>query len=347
MPKGSFKNKVKASLLILALLAGIACYVFYRAFYYPSIRFAEKSRLIYIHTGWNFEQVKEMLKDKGIISSPDAFDMIARIKGYGSHVKPGRYRVMNHTSNAQLVNLLLSGKQEPETISLFNIRTKKELLDILALKIEADSAQLARSLDNDNLKKYGFTSENVLAMFLPGTYPILWTDTPEQFLQLMHNNYEAFWTPERRKKAAAIPLTPLQVTILASIVQAEQSQYNGEKAIIAGLYINRLKRGMPLQSDPTLIYARGDFSIMRVLNGDKEIASPYNTYLHTGLPPGPIDMPSVSSLDAVLNYEKNNYIYMCAETDFSGRHHFSATLNEQEQYAARYQKALNKRGVVR
>lgn len=347
MAKSSLKKKIAAFLLVIFLVAGVGFYIFYRAFYYPSIRFGEKSRLIYIRSGWNYPQVKDMLVEKGIVRSPEAFDLIARLKKYGAHVKPGRYRVMNRTSNVQLVNLLLSGRQEPETISLYNIRACKELMDILALKTESDSSAIARSFSDKNLKKYGFTRESVLAMFLPGTYPMLWTDTPDEFLQAMHNVYEDFWTPARRKKAAAIPLPPLQVSVLASIVQAEQSHYDDEKAIIAGLYLNRLKKGMPLQSDPTLIYARGDFSILRVLDGDKKLNSPYNTYMHAGLPPGPIDMPSVSSLEAVLNYQKNDYFYMCAEADLSGRHHFSTTLKEQEQYAARYQKALNKRDIVR
>ncbi len=340
-------KKVAAFLLVIVLTGGVACYIFYRAFYYPSIRFHEKSRLIYIHTDWNYPQVRDMLVQKGIVSSPEFFDLIARIKNYSNHIKPGRYRVMNHTSNLQLVNLLLSGRQEPETVSLYNIRTIKELKDILGLKLESDSAIIASSFSDKNLKQYGFTNENALAMFLPGTYPLLWTDTPDAFLKSMHTIYENFWSPERRKKAAAMQLTPLQVSVLASIVQAEQSQYDGEKSIIAGLYLNRLKKDMPLQSDPTLIYARGDFSILRVLDGDKRINSPYNTYLHTGLPPGPIDMPSVSSLDATLNYNKNDYLYMCAENDFSGRHHFSTSLKEQEQYATRYRKALNQRQIVR
>lgn len=347
MSKGSFNKKIRIFLLGLLLLAGVGCYIFYRAFYYPSIRFGEKSRLVYIHSGWNFSQVKEMLVEKGIVKTPEAFDLISRLKKYDNCIKPGRYRIMNHSSNLQLVNLLRSGKQEPETISLYNIRTKKELLDILALKIEADSTAIARCFSDGNLKKYGFTGQDILAMFLSGTYPLLWTDSPEVFLQSMHKVYEDFWTPERRKRAAAIPLSPLQVSILASIVQAEQSQHDDEKAIIAGLYLNRLKIGMALQSDPTLIYACGNFSILRVLDCDKKINSPYNTYMYAGLPPGPILMPSVSSLDAVLNYRKNDYYYMCAEPDFSGRHHFSTTLKEQEQYADRYRKALTKRDIVR
>jgi UPF0755 protein len=345
--KGSLKKKIMAVLLVLCLIAGVAGYVFYRAFYYPGIRFSEKSKLIYIHTGWNFDQVEEMLETKHILRSPAGFKLLAGLKKYKTDVKPGRYRVMSGMSNAQLINLLASGKQEPESISLFNIRVKKDLIDILIAKMEADSSVINQSFSDAAIKKYGFTSTTILAMFIPGTYQMLWTDTPESFLDEMHKNYEDFWTAERRKQAAAIPLSPLQVSVLASIVQAEQSVFEDEKPVIAGLYINRLKKDIPLQSDPTLIYARGDFSIMRVRNGDKEINSPYNTYMHAGLPPGPINMPTTSSLDAVLHYQKNDYIYMCAECDFSGRTHFCTTLKEQEEYASKYQKALNKRDIVR
>jgi UPF0755 protein len=197
------------------------------------------------------------------------------------------------------------------------------------------------------LKQFGVNPTNVLAIFIPGTYKMYWTDSPEMFITQMDSDYKRFWTKENRTKAAGAGLSPMQVTILASIVQAEQGLYMDEKPIIAGLYINRLRIGMALQSDPTLVYARGDFSIERVREGDKEVNSPYNTYLHNGLPPGPINMPEPSSIDAVLNYNHNDYLYMCAEADGSGRHHFSKTLEEQNKYAELYRKYLNKKQIER
>lgn len=337
-----------AALLIVGVAIGIAAYIFYRAFYYPSIRFSEKSRIVYIHTGWNISDVENMLEKKHIIRSSRSFMFLARIKHYSGHIKPGRYRILNRMNNMQLVNLLNSGKQEPETVSIHNIRTIQELAGLMANKIEADSVTILKAItDKQTMKKYGFNLQTISAMFIPGTYPLLWTDTPEDFITEMHTDYENFWTPERRKLAAAIPLTPLQVSTLASIVQAEQSVYEDEKPIIAGLYINRLKKNIPLQCDPTLIFARGDFSILRVRAGDKEIDSPYNTYMHTGLPPGPINMPEPSSLDAVLHYTKSDYLYMCAEADLSGRTHFTSSFKEQQEYATKYQEALNKRGIER
>jgi UPF0755 protein len=345
---GGFKQKILSILLILFVVFGIGLYTFYRFFYSHSVRLEEKSKLIYVHTGWGFEEVEKMLEEKHIITNAKAFKLVAGLKGYKEHVIPGRYRAVNGMSNVQLVNLLASGKQEPQTINLFNIRTKYDLTGILANKIEEDSMDVVKHFnDSKYVKKFGFNTDNFIAMFIPGTYQLLWTDPSDKFISQMHDNYEAFWTSDRRKAAAEIGLSPLQVSILASIVQAEQSLYNDEKKVIAGLYINRLHMGMPLQSDPTLIFARGDFSIMRVREGDKRVESPYNTYTHTGLPPGPINMPDASSIDAVLHYDKNDYTYMCAEADFSGRHHFCSTLKEQNEYADKYRKALNARQIIR
>ena len=317
-------------------------------FFSPNVKLEEKSKLIYIHTGWNFGQVEQMLTEKHIIGSTLGFKLFSKYKKYDESVLPGRYRVLNGMNNAQLVNMLVNGRQEQESISLHNIIFKGDLAGIVGSKMESDSAQVMSCLNNGPfLKQFAVNPTDVLVIFIPGTYKMYWTDSPEMFTTQMDSAYKRFWTKERREKAAAAGLSPLQVSILASIVQSEQSLYIDEKPIIAGLYINRLHLGMALQSDPTLVYARGDFSIERVLEGDKEQNSPYNTYKHVGLPPGPINMPEPSSIDAVLNYDKNNYLYMVAESNGSGRHHFSATLAEQNKYAAKYRKYLNKRGVER
>jgi len=320
----------------------------YELVFASNIKLEEKSKLIYIHTGWSFTQVKQMLQEKHIIEHAIGFELFSKYKKYDEAVLPGRYRVINGMSNAALVNMLLSGKQEQESISLHNIVFKGDLAGIVGSKMESDSAQVMSCLNNGPfLKQFGVNPTNVLVIFVPGTYKIYWTDSPEMFVTQMDTAYKRFWTKERREKALEAGLSPLQVTILASIVQAEQSRYMDEKPMIAGLYINRLRIGMPLQSDPTLVYARGDFSIERVREGDKEQDSPYNTYKRSGLPPGPINMPEPSSIDAVLNYDKSNYLYMVAEADGSGRHHFSSTLAEQNKYAAKYRQYLNKRGIER
>jgi len=329
-------------------IAAIGLAVAYQLFFSAGVKIAEKSKLIYIHTGWNFDQVKQMLEEKHIISHALGFSIFSKYKKYDEAIIPGRYRVLNGMTNAELVNMLVKGKQEPVSISLHNIIFKGDLAGIIGSKMESDSATVMESLNNASyLKQFGVNPTNVLAIFIPGTYKMYWTDSPEMFITQMDSNYKKFWTKENRIKASKAGLSPMQVTILASIVQAEQCLYMDEKPIIAGLYINRLKRGMPLQSDPTLVYARGDFSIKRVREGDKEVESPYNTYKHVGLPPGPINMPEPSSIDAVLNYNVNDYIYMVAEADGSGRHHFSKTLDEQNKFAAKYREYLNKKQIER
>jgi UPF0755 protein len=339
---------MKKIIIGLILIAAIALAAAYTLFFSPNIKLDEKSKLIYIHTGWNYDQVANMLVEKHIISHKLGFTLFSKYKKYDESVIPGRYRVLNGMNNAELVNMLVRGRQEPVSISLHNIIFKGDLAGIVGSKMESDSAKVMESLNNAAfLKQFGVNPTNVLAIFIPGTYKMYWTDSPEMFITQMDSAYKKFWTKENRAKAAKAGLNPMQVTILASIVQAEQCKYMDEKPIIAGLYINRLKRGMPLQSDPTLVYARGDFSIERVRNGDKEQDSPYNTYKHTGLPPGPINMPEPSSIDAVLNYNANDYIYMVAEADGTGRHHFSKTLDEQNKYAAMYRKYLNKKQIER
>lgn len=332
----------------ILLLALIGTGIGYELVFASNIKLEEKSKLIYIHTGWSFTQVKQMLQEKHIIEHAIGFELFSKYKKYDEAVLPGRYRVINGMSNAALVNMLLSGKQEQESISLHNIVFKGDLAGIVGSKTESDSTQVMSCLNNGPfLKQFGVNPTNVLVIFVPGTYKMYWTDSPEMFVTQMDTAYKRFWTKERREKALEAGLSPLQVTILASIVQAEQSRYMDEKPVIAGLYINRLRIGMPLQSDPTLVYARGNFSIERVREGDKEQDSPYNTYKRSGLPPGPINMPEPSSIDAVLNYDKSNYLYMVAEADGSGRHHFSSTLAEQNKYAAKYRQYLNKRGIER
>jgi UPF0755 protein len=339
---------MKKLIIGVVCIAAIGLGVSYELFFSPGVKLDEKSKLIYIHTGWNFEQVKQMLEEKHIITHSLGFTLFSKYKKYDEAVIPGRYRVLNGMNNAELVNMLVRGRQEPVSISLHNIIFKGDLAGIMGSKMESDSAKVMESLNNAAfLKPFGVSPTNVLAIFIPGTYKMYWTDSPEMFITQMDSAYKKFWTKENRAKAAKAGLSPMQVTILASIVQAEQCLYMDEKPIIAGLYINRLKRGMPLQSDPTLVYARGDFSIERVRNGDKEVESPYNTYKHVGLPPGPINMPEPSSIDAVLNYNVNDYIYMCAEADGTGRHHFSKTLDEQNKYAEMYRKYLNKKQIER
>ena len=345
-----FKKILLWLLLIILLTAGAAAYIGYRMIFLPNVSLGEKkSEIVLIPTGSNFEDVIRILSGANILKNKISFIRLAKLKKYKDNVKPGRYRIFDSINNNQLINILRTGMQEPVTVTFTNIRTKDQLVSRICKKLEADSIELRALLSNDKYLKdnFGFKGETILAMFIPNSYEFKWNTSAKQFVERMQTEYKKFWTPERRQKAKAINLTQIQVSILASIVQSEQLQFPDERPTIAGLYLNRLKIGMCLQSDPTIIYAIGDFSINRVLDKDKEFSSPYNTYKCSGLPPGPIYIPEISSLEAVLNYQKNDFLYMCAKEDFSGRHNFAKILAEHNRNAEKYRKALNKNKIVR
>ncbi len=282
-----------------------------------------------------------------ILKDLESFLWVANKKNY-KNIRSGRYEIKSGMSNNELVNMLRSGHQKPIKLTFNNIRTKQELASKVSQKLELDSIELMVLLNNNQfLTPFKFSNITIISMFIPNTYEFYWNISAEAFFKKMNKEYEKFWTKERLEKAEKIKMSPIEVSTLASIVQAEQSIHNDEKAKVAGLYINRLKKGMLLQSDPTVVYAIGDFSIRRVLNRDKEIDSPYNTYKYTGLPPSPINLPEISSIDAVLNYANHNYIFMCAKEDFSGYHNFSKTTHQHMIYARRYQRALNKKKIYR
>jgi UPF0755 protein len=226
-----------------------------------------------------------------------------------------------------------------------NIRTKQELADRIGEQIEASSFTILNLLnDNDYIKSIGFNSYNVLSMFVPNTYELYWNTSADKFLQRMKKEYDKFWTPDKLLKARNMKFTPVQVSIMASIVQQESIKED-EKPTIAGVYMNRYHKNWKLEADPTLVYALGDFSVNRILNVYKTIDSPYNTYMYAGLPPGPICLPTISSINAVLNYVRHDYFYFCAKDDFSGYHAFAATYAQHQLNARRFQQALNRRGI--
>jgi len=348
--KGSFIKKVILSVLLLILIIGaVTGYWAYKMIFQSNVFLGEKkSEFIYIHTGADFNEVLNALNKEHILINPASFERLAELKKYTNKIRPGKYRVKANVSNNELLNLLRAGMQEPVQLNLNNIRTKQQLISRVARNLEVDSLAISKYLNDDHFlsEKYGLRSETALSLFLPNTYEFYWNTSADEFLTRMAKEYKSFWTDERKAKAKQIGFKQTEVSILASIVQAEQSRFNDEKGIITGLYANRLRVGMPLQSDPTVIYAIGDFNIARVLNKDKEVDSPYNTYKHNGLPPGPIGLPETSSLDAVLNYQKNDYLYMCAKEDFSGRHNFSKTLEQHNVFANKYRQALTKLKIM-
>ncbi len=336
-------KKIFISLVLLALLGAFT--VWYIAFKPNIKRSSPPWTYLYVHTGTTFDEFYEYLVQKNLLRNPKTFLITAKLKRF-KKPRPGRYLILRNYSNNQIINKIRSGIQEPINLVIPSLRTKEQLAGWVARDLEPTKGEILHYLNDDNfLKQFGFSSQDVLAMFIPNTYQFYWNTSASAFVKRMYREYKRFWTPERLKKAKQTGLTPKQVVILASIVQAEQMSHPDEWPRIAGLYINRLKRHIPLQSDPTLIYAWGDFSKKRVYNYMKKINSPYNTYKYAGLPPGPILNPEPSAIDAVLNYEHNDYLYMVARADFSGYHHFSKTLSEHLKYARLYQQALNKRGI--
>ena len=276
-----------------------------------------------------------------------AFKWVAKKKSYPEVIKPGRYKLKVGMNTNQVVNRLRSGTQSPIKVTFNNVRTKYDLAGKVSKYIQADSLSILNLFaDNDKIAESGFNSETYRTIFIPNTYEFYWTTSADEFAKRMLNEHNRFWNNERKEKAEKLGMTPDEVSILASIVQEEVSKKE-ELKTVAGLYVNRLKRGILLQADPTVKYAVGDFTLRRVLNKHLEIDSPYNTYKYAGLPPGPINFPEITSIDAVLDYEKHNYIFMCAKEDFSGYHRFAATNAEHNRNAAKYRAALDRNGIFR
>jgi UPF0755 protein len=345
--KSFFKKAITALFLILLIVGGIGGYIAYKSIYLSNIDLGDKkSQIIYIPTGSTFEDVEQILIKSNILKNRSSFEWLSEKKHFKDAVKPGKYRVLAKMSNNALINLLRSGIQEPVELNFNGIRTTKQLVSRLCRRIEADSVSLTNAMnDNEYLKKYGFNSNSVQALFMLNTYQFYWNTSVDEFFERMAKEYKIFWTEERRKKAEKIGFSQNEISTLASIVQAEQCCDNDEKKTIAGLYINRLKQNMPLQSDPTVIFAIGDFTIQRVSFEQTHFNSPYNTYLNTGLPPGPIGFSQESSIDAVLDYNKTDYIYMCAKEDLSGKHYFAKNYEQHCVYAKKYRDSLNKKGI--
>jgi len=335
------------SLIILGILilagGGIAFYG-YRMVLAPNFQ-SQQTTYIYIDNSTDFDGVFQQVKDStGIIHSGN-FKQLAELLKYPSSIRTGRYAVEPGMNNLTLLNNLRRGQQTATRITFNNIRFLEDLAERLDDQLMFDKYDLLQLLtDPEYCDSLGFTTETIPALFIPNTYEVYWNITPERFIQRMKREYDTFWNEERLNKAQTIGLTPVQVSTLASIVE-EETAAGEEYPVVAGLYINRLHRGMPLQADPTVKFAVGDFTLQRILFKHLEIDSPYNTYIYGGLPPGPIRIPTIKGLDAVLNYTKHNYLYMTAKEDFSGRHNFAVTLAEHNRNANRYRAELNRRNI--
>ncbi len=340
--KKSHRIALIALAALLIVLSG-AAFRLYRQVFGPAVRlYDSQTTFLYIPTGSSYEDVAAIVREMGIIARYSVFTKIATYKGYDKAVKAGRYKLTEGMSINSLVNLLRSGRQTPVDVVFNNVRTAAQLAGRIARQIEADSASLYHLLtDSVYLSALNVQPHEIANLFIPNTYELYWNTDADKFIRRMQREAEKFWNEQRMNALSKIELTRKQAVTLASIVEME-TQQNSEKPRMAGVYLNRLHRGMLLQADPTLVFASGDFTLRRVLNKHKIIDSPYNTYRYAGLPPGPICIPSVASIDAVLNAEAHDYLYFCAKEDFSGYHSFAHTYAEHLSNARRYQMALNK-----
>lgn len=331
----------------LILTAVIIVSIIFKTLYGLKIHTGNNKIVLYIPTGSTYNQVLDSLKSNVSITDPKLFEWIAQKKNYPSHIKPGRYDFDKDLSYMNFINILRSGRQTPVKVTFSFIRTLNDLAGKVGGQIETDSTGIMSFLsDPENYRKDGFTKENIISVFIPNTYEVFWNTGAEGFYRRMLKEYKNFWNDQRLAKAGEKGLNPIEVAILASIIDDEVAKPD-EKPRIAGVYLNRLKRGIPLQACPTIKFALNDFSITRVLYKHLQIESPYNTYKYKGFPPGPIGCPSVEGIDAVLNAEKHDYIFFAAKADFSGYHNFSRTLSEHNRYARNYQMELNKRRIFR
>ena len=326
------------------IIAGLRGYQLYTYIFMENVK---SEQPFIIPEGATYNQVTDTLQAKDLLLNYKAFHWVSKKKNYPSAVKPGRYILRTGMNTNQIVNKLRAGDQDPVNVTFNNARFNEDLAGKVSRYLVADSLSVLELFSNEELiEKYGFTRETFRAMFIPNTYQFFWTTTADEFAARMKKEFDRFWNETRRKKAEEIGMTPVEVITLASIVQEETAK-NDELSRVAGLYINRLKIGMPLQADPTVKYAVGDFSLRRILNVHLEVDSPYNTYRNAGLPPGPVNFPEVSAIDAVLNHEQHQYLYMAAKEDFSGYHNFARTLAEHNRNANRYRAALDKMKIYR
>lgn len=348
--KGSINWKsVLVFFVILGLGIGLLwLYQLYKDIYKPNVSISGKEETyLYIPTGSKYNEVVSTLEQHRYVKDTASFNWLSKRMDYPNHVKPGKYEIEKGMSNRQLISMLRAGRQKPVKLVFHNLRTINQLASAISKQIEADSLSLVRIFSsNSQAEDYGFTKEAFIAMFIPNTYEFYWNTSADEFCERMLKEYKKFWNKSRLDKAVEIDYTPIEITIIASIVE-EETQNSAEKPTIAGVYINRLKRGMALQADPTVKFAVGDFSIKRVLDIHTAVKSPYNTYRQPGLPPGPICIPSISSMNAVLNYQHHDYLYFCAKEDFSGSHSFAKTLEQHNRNADAYRKALNRNRIFK
>ena len=345
---------IKKIILVISLLGvvalGIFSYFIYDSIFSPNTKFTSATEEVFVETDAEYRDVIQQLRP--LVKDIESFDAIARKKGYANNLKPGRFILKKGMNNNEMINTLRSQNQ-PVSLVFNNQERLEDLAGRIATQIEADSLSLIETMqDSTFLAENNFKPETALAMYIPNQYQVYWNTSAETFRNRMLKEYQRFWNEERKAKAEKIDLTPNEVYTLAAIVQKETAKVD-ERKRVAGVYMNRYNRGIKLDADPTVIYAvkkkNNDFDtvIKRVLYKDLETDSPYNTYKYAGLPPGPIAMPDISAIDAVLNYEDHDYYYFVANPEKPGYHKFAKTLRQHNNNRQAYVRWINKMGINR
>lgn len=336
------KKSKQRLLVILSLLLSVLIVAYW---FFASFSTRHESTYVYVDSDDTADSVYAKLETTAQPHTMAGVKLSGMVLGYGKHVRPGRYEVSPSISSLQLMRHLRNGRQTPVRLVIPIVHTMPALAERLSHLLQADSASLAAAFtDSTLLAAHGATVATAPCLFLPNTYEVYWTISPEQLLNRMQRERDAYWTAERKQLAQKAGLTPDEVVTLASIVEQETAN-NAERPKVAGMYLNRLRKGMKLQADPTVKFALQNFALRRIMHQHLTANSPYNTYRNEGLPPGPICIPSLASIEAVLHFTTHPYIYMCAKEDFSGTHNFAATYTEHLQNAKKYSEALNKRGI--
>lgn len=334
---------------ICILIAAIFGYFIYGAIWSPNVTTNDSNEYLYIDQDTTFDELSDLLVENKIIKEVKGFSLTAKLMKFtDSSIIPGRYKIEDQWTNRNLISHLRIGKQAPINLTFNNLRFIEDLAGQISNQLQIDSTSfLAYITDSENLEKWELNKENILCQFLPNTYQVYWNTSVENLVKRLFKERDKWWNAnERSLKAQNLGLQKNEVCALAAIVEKE-TLISSEKSRVAGVYLNRLDRGMLLQADPTVVYAVGDFSLRRVLNKHLRINSPYNTYKFEGLPPGPICLPETTTMDAVLNPEEHKFLYFCAKTDNSGAHDFSKNLIEHNQKARRYQRWLTSRGIMK
>ena len=340
------KKKILIPLIIFSTILTTVSVYTYQMLYSPNFLINSEDKFIIIDDNTDFNELIKKLEDDTLINDILSFSFLSKIMEYQENIKIGAYKVKMNMTNYDMITMLRSGNQTPIKLTFSYARKMDDLAEKITSKLKMSKDDLLNYL-NDNIDDYnGFEKSDIISVFLPDTHEVYWNVSPKNLTNKMYSEYKKFWNSERIAKLENINLNEKEAIVLASIVASETRMLD-EADRVAGLYINRLRKNMRLQADPTLIFAANDFTIRRVLNKHKKIKSPYNTYIHKGLPPGPIRLVPKQYIDAVLNYEEHNFIYMCAKEDFSGYHAFATNLSDHNRNARKFQIALNMKKIYR